>query len=92
MRVVLTRQQMFSHVHRPEAAYSVSLGATQNGKLQSIIQDATTSTSRFEDCMEDVVIWGMMNYACDNASSDTTSRRGTRIRPAICVRRALPPE
>ena len=41
------------------------LGA--NVKMESspsIIQDkATTSTSRFENNMEDVVIWGMMNYA-----------------------------
>ena len=70
VRVVLTRQQMFSHVHRPEAAHSVSLGASSDGKLQAIIQDAATSTSRFENYMEDVVIWGMMNYACENATGE----------------------
>lgn len=68
VRVVLTRQQMFTHVHRPEAVQSVQLGASSDGKLSAIIQDATTSTSRFENHMEDVVIWGMKNYACDNAS------------------------
>ena len=33
---------------------------------------ATTSTSRYEDNMEDVVIWGMINYACPDASGDYT--------------------
>ena len=51
VRVVLTRQQMFSHVHRPEAAHSVSLGTATDGRLQAIIQDATTATSRFEHYM-----------------------------------------
>ena len=68
VRLVLTRQQMFTHVHRPEAVQSVSLGADAGGNLTSIIQDASTSTSRFENYMEDIVIWGMMNYACENAS------------------------
>jgi xanthine dehydrogenase YagR molybdenum-binding subunit len=72
VRVVMTRQQMFSHVHRPEAVQNVQLGASADGRLTSIINKATTSTSRFENNMEDVVIWGMMNYACDNASGDYT--------------------
>ncbi len=33
---------------------------------------ATTSTSRFENNMEDVVIWGMMGYDCPNATGDYT--------------------
>jgi xanthine dehydrogenase YagR molybdenum-binding subunit len=72
VRVVMTRQQMFTHVHRPEAVYHVQLGADSNGKLTSIMGDATTSTSRFEDNMENIVIWGMMNYDCPNASGQYT--------------------
>jgi xanthine dehydrogenase YagR molybdenum-binding subunit len=72
VRVVLTRQQMFSHVHRPEAVQTVQLGASADGKLTAIINKATTSTSRFENNMEDVVIWGLINYACDNAMGDYT--------------------
>jgi len=72
VRVVLTRQQMFSHVHRPEAVQTVQLGAAADGSLTAIINKATTSTSRFENNMEDVVIWGMMNYACENASGEYT--------------------
>ncbi len=72
VRVVLTRQQMFSHVHRPSAIQSVSLGADASGKLQAIVNDATTATSRFENYMEVVCNWGLMNYACDNASAEYT--------------------
>ena len=68
LRVVMTRQQMFTHAHRPECRMSVRLGADLEGRLTSVICDATTSTSRFEDNMEDTVIWGMMNYASPNAS------------------------
>lgn len=67
VRVVLTRQQMFTHVHRPECSNAISLGAEMDGKLTAILTDATTVTSRFENYMETVVNWGMMNYACENA-------------------------
>ncbi|OWK29832.1 xanthine dehydrogenase family protein molybdopterin-binding subunit [Sphingomonas mucosissima] len=70
VRVVMTRQQMFTHAHRPECTYSISLGAEPNGKLTTMINDATTSTSRFESNMEDIVVWGMMGYDCPNASGE----------------------
>jgi xanthine dehydrogenase YagR molybdenum-binding subunit len=72
VRVVLTRQQMFTHVHRPEAIQSVRLATDEEGRLQSIVNDATTSTSRFENYMEVVCNWGLMNYACDNAAGQYT--------------------
>ncbi|WP_444814946.1 xanthine dehydrogenase family protein molybdopterin-binding subunit [Variovorax brevis] len=72
VRVVLTRQQMFSHVHRPEAIQWVSLATDSQGRLQSIINNATTATSRFENYMEDVCNWGLKNYACENASGKYT--------------------
>ncbi|MFT6533819.1 MAG: xanthine dehydrogenase YagR molybdenum-binding subunit [Limimaricola cinnabarinus] len=72
VRVVMTRQQMFYHVHRPECTYTIKLGAEPTGKLTAMINDATTSTSRFEDNMEDIVVWGMMNYDCPNASGEHT--------------------
>jgi xanthine dehydrogenase YagR molybdenum-binding subunit len=67
VRIVLTRQQMFTHVHRPECSNSISLGAEQDGMLTAILTDATTATSRFENYMETIVNWGMTNYACENA-------------------------
>ena len=72
VRVVLTRQQMFSHVHRPEATQTISLGTDAAGRLQAIVNDATTVTSRFENYMEVVCNWGLMNYACANAAGEYT--------------------
>ena len=72
VRVSLTRQQMFSHVHRPEALQTVSLGTDASGKLEAIVNDATTVTSRFENYMEVICNWGLMNYACENASGAYT--------------------
>ena len=72
VRVSLTRQQMFSHVHRPEALQTISLGADATGKLEAIVNDATTLTSRFENYMEVVCNWGLMNYACENATGEYT--------------------
>ena len=66
VRVVMTRSQMFSHGHRPECTYQVRLGADADGRLAAVLGDATTSTSRFEHNMEDIVTWGMINYACPN--------------------------
>ena len=66
VRVVMTRSQMFSHAHRPECVYQIRLGAGTDGKLTAVLGDATTSTSRFENNMEDIVTWGMINYACPN--------------------------
>ena len=72
VRLVLTRQQMFTHVHRPEAVQTVRLGTDADGKLTGMSISATTSTSRFENNMEDVVTWGLMGYDCPNASGDYT--------------------
>ncbi|RYY07270.1 MAG: xanthine dehydrogenase family protein molybdopterin-binding subunit, partial [Alphaproteobacteria bacterium] len=72
VRVVMTREQMFYHAHRPECVYDIKLGAEHNGKLTAIIGNATTSTSRFENNMEDIVTWGMMNYDCPNAEGQYT--------------------
>jgi xanthine dehydrogenase YagR molybdenum-binding subunit len=70
VKVVMTRQQMFTHVHRPEAYQEVRLGAETDGRLTTIINNAVTATSRFEDNMENVVTWGLMGYAAPNAMGD----------------------
>ena len=70
VRLVLTRQQMFTHVHRPQAVQRVRLGTDTDGKLTGMSINATTSTSRFENNMEDVVNWGLMGYDCPNASGE----------------------
>lgn len=72
VRVVMTRAQMFTHAHRPECTYSIRLGTDTDGTLSAVLGDATTSTSRFESNMEDIVTWGMMNYASPNIHGEYT--------------------
>jgi xanthine dehydrogenase YagR molybdenum-binding subunit len=66
VRVVLTRQQMFSFGHRPETWQRVKLAANQDGELQAIVHEAVHETSRLEDYVEVVVNWSGQMYACDN--------------------------
>jgi xanthine dehydrogenase YagR molybdenum-binding subunit len=66
VRVVLTRQQMFSFGHRPETWQKVKLAADRDGKLQAIWHEAIAETSRLEDYVEVVVNWSGQLYACDN--------------------------
>ena len=66
VRVVLTRQQMFSFGHRPETWHRVRLAAGQDGRLQAILHEAIQETSRLEDYVEVVVNWSGQLYACDN--------------------------
>ncbi|TFZ07154.1 xanthine dehydrogenase family protein molybdopterin-binding subunit [Ramlibacter henchirensis] len=66
VRVVLTRQQMFTFGHRPEAWQRVKLGADSDGKLRAIVHEAVEETSRFEDFSERVVDWSGRLYRCGN--------------------------
>jgi xanthine dehydrogenase YagR molybdenum-binding subunit len=66
VRVVLTRQQMFTFGHRPETYQRVRLAAEADGTLRSIMHDAIAETSRLEDYVEVVVNWSGQLYKCDN--------------------------
>ncbi|WP_201840186.1 xanthine dehydrogenase family protein molybdopterin-binding subunit [Microvirga zambiensis] len=66
VRVVLTRDQMFTVGYRPMAIQTISLGANPDGKLQSIVHDAVQTTSMFEDYQEAIVNWSNLLYHCDN--------------------------
>ncbi|MEN3276665.1 MAG: xanthine dehydrogenase YagR molybdenum-binding subunit [Massilia sp.] len=66
VRVVLTRQQMFSFGHRPETVQTVKLAAERDGTLRAIIHEAIAETSQIEDYAEVVVNWSGLLYACDN--------------------------
>lgn len=70
VRVVMTRQQMFTFTHRPPCVQKVALGADRDGRLLAIRNHAVTSTSRFENYMETVVNWGGILYRCDNVDLD----------------------
>ncbi|MES2570650.1 MAG: molybdopterin cofactor-binding domain-containing protein, partial [Verrucomicrobiota bacterium] len=66
VRVSLTRPQMFTFGHRPETIQRVALGASAEGKLQAVIHEAISETSRFEDYAESVVDWSGSLYQCDH--------------------------
>lgn len=70
VRVSLTRQQMFTFGHRPETIQRVALGASADGKLNSMIHEVVAETSQFEDYIEVVVNWSGLLYQCDNARFD----------------------
>ncbi|KQP23297.1 xanthine dehydrogenase family protein molybdopterin-binding subunit [Pseudorhodoferax sp. Leaf267] len=66
VRVVLTRQQMFTFGHRPETWQRVRLAASADGTLQSVMHEAIAETSRLEDYVEVVVNWSGQLYKCEN--------------------------
>jgi xanthine dehydrogenase YagR molybdenum-binding subunit len=66
VRVVLTRQQMFSIGYRPCSIQRLALGAGKDGALQAIVHDALTSTSRLDDYTENDVGWSAALYPCSN--------------------------
>ncbi|MGH7553896.1 MAG: xanthine dehydrogenase family protein molybdopterin-binding subunit [Longimicrobiales bacterium] len=68
VRVSLTRQQMWGLGHRPMTLQRVSLGASQDGTLESMIHEAISETSRYEDYTEPVVQWAGSLYRCDNVA------------------------
>lgn len=70
VRVVLTRQQMFTFGHRPETWQRVKLAAASDGRLTAVIHEAIAETSRLEDYVEVVVNWSGQLYACDNVRLD----------------------
>jgi xanthine dehydrogenase YagR molybdenum-binding subunit len=62
VRVVLTRQQMFTFGHRPHNIQRLKLGADESGKLQALIHDAYSSTSRYEQFAESYLGWSSTLY------------------------------
>jgi len=70
VRVVLTRQQMFTFGHRPEIWQRVRLGAQPDGKLTALIHEAVGETSRVNDFTEMVTRWSGTLYRCENLRGD----------------------
>jgi xanthine dehydrogenase YagR molybdenum-binding subunit len=70
IRVVLTRQQMFTLGYRPQMLQRVALGAAKDGTLKSVIHEGVAGTSRFEDYSEPVVTWSGELYRCENVKLD----------------------
>ena len=70
VRVMLTRRQMFTHVHRPACIEDITLACDAESRLSAIALRATTSTSRFETYTENVVGWGPAAHPCPNLRLD----------------------
>jgi len=70
VRVVLTRQQMFTFAHRPMSLQRVALAANSEGRLQAVIHEAVSETSQYEDYTDVIVNWAGQLYACDNVRLD----------------------
>ncbi len=68
VRVTLTRQQMFGLAYRPVAWQRVALAAAPDGRLEALVHEAVSNTSRFEDYSETIVHWSGMLYHCDNVT------------------------
>ncbi|REJ79497.1 MAG: xanthine dehydrogenase family protein molybdopterin-binding subunit [Acidobacteria bacterium] len=70
VKVNYTRRQMFTgHGYRPYTAQKVSIGAGSDGKLRSIIHEAATNTSSYEDFTEGTTRFGRTLYQCPNYDS-----------------------
>ena len=70
VKVVMTRQQMFSFGHRPACIQKLKLSANADGKLQSIEHAAFSETSQFEKFSETITDWSGLMYQCDNVKFD----------------------
>ena len=70
VKVVLTRQQMFSFGHRPATIQTVALGASAEGDMTALYHSAVSETSQFEDYTEVVVNYGGMLYPPENVTLD----------------------
>ncbi|HEY3665095.1 MAG TPA: xanthine dehydrogenase family protein molybdopterin-binding subunit, partial [Polyangiaceae bacterium] len=77
VKLVLTRQQMFSLVgHRPKTIQQLTLAADRTGKLLALRHDVLSETSRFDDFVEPAAVQTRMLYACPNVQ---TSHRLQRL-------------
>lgn len=66
VRVVLSRQEMFSLGYRPDTLHTVGLACDREGRLQAVMHDCIAATSQFEDYQENIVNWSGLLYHCDN--------------------------
>jgi xanthine dehydrogenase YagR molybdenum-binding subunit len=67
VKVNYTRRQMFTgHGYRPYTWQKVQIGASRDGKFQSIIHEAVGNTSTFENFGENPNSFGRTLYECPN--------------------------
>ncbi|MEA3133734.1 MAG: xanthine dehydrogenase YagR molybdenum-binding subunit, partial [Gammaproteobacteria bacterium] len=66
VRLVLTRQQMYTLGYRPGTIERVALGASTDGALDAITHDAIAMTSQYEDFARNDTGWSGALYKCAN--------------------------
>jgi xanthine dehydrogenase YagR molybdenum-binding subunit len=67
VRVVLTRQQMFTLGYRAANVHELALGADHDGRLVSFRHRAVAMTARFEAFQRQFVNWSSLLYHCPNS-------------------------
>jgi xanthine dehydrogenase YagR molybdenum-binding subunit len=67
VRLVLTRQQMYTLCYRPGTIERVALGAKADGTLDAITHEAIATTSQYEDFTRNDTAWSAALYHCANA-------------------------
>ncbi|MEO6603778.1 MAG: xanthine dehydrogenase family protein molybdopterin-binding subunit [Polyangiaceae bacterium] len=77
VKLVLTRQQMFSLVgHRPRTIQHLVLAADRSGKLLAMRHESWSETSRFDEFVEPTAVVTRMLYSCPNV---VTSHRLVKL-------------
>jgi xanthine dehydrogenase YagR molybdenum-binding subunit len=66
VRLVLTRQQMYTLGYRPGSIERVALGAKTSGALDAITHDVIAMTSQYEDFARNDTGWSGALYKCAN--------------------------
>jgi xanthine dehydrogenase YagR molybdenum-binding subunit len=66
VRLVLTRQQMYTLAYRPGTTQRVALGARADGALDAITHDVIAMTSQYEDFARNDTGWSGALYKCAN--------------------------
>jgi xanthine dehydrogenase YagR molybdenum-binding subunit len=66
VRLVLTRQQMYTLGYRPFATQHVAIGAGADGALDAMSHDVLSITSQYEDFARHDVGWASALYKCAN--------------------------
>jgi xanthine dehydrogenase YagR molybdenum-binding subunit len=66
VRLVLTRQQMYTLGYRPFATQHVAIGAAEDGALEAMSHDVLSITSQYEDFARHDVGWASALYTCAN--------------------------
>jgi xanthine dehydrogenase YagR molybdenum-binding subunit len=68
VRLVLTRQQMYTLCYRPGTIEHIALGANSAGTLDAVKHEAIATTSQYEDFARNDTGWSGQLYKCANAT------------------------